>query len=384
MSEAADRDERTEQPSEKRLREARERGDVPRSRELGNVAVLGCGTLALFATGPRIGAAAQAWLRDALTLDPTMLDQQDRLVAHAGQLLVGLLLPVLPLFGIALAACLIAPAAMGSLGFSGKAFQPDFSRLNPMSGLSRLYGRDGLAELLRSLLRVVLVGGSGAWVVHGAFSRLLAMPHMDVATAVSTGVHSVLVALMTMVGALGLLAAIDVPWQRFQHRSRLKMTRQEVRDEHKESEGNPEIKARVRQVARQMSQRRMMESVPTADVVITNPTHYAVALKYEAGRMRAPKVVAKGVDEMALSIRDVAGKHRISVVEAPPLARALYRHAQIDREIPVNLYAAVAQVLSYVYQLKRWHPAHGPMPVLSEVPVDPKLSEAGTDGTASS
>jgi len=384
MSEAADRDERTEQPSEKRLREARERGDVPRSRELGNVAVLGCGTLALFATGPRIGAAAQAWLRDALTLDPAMLDQQDRLVAHAGQLLIGLLLPMLPLFGIALAACLIAPAAMGSLGFSGKAFQPDFSRLNPMSGLSRLYGRDGLAELLRSLLRVVLVGGSGAWVVHGAFARLLAMPHMDVATAVSIGVHSVLVALMTMVGALGLLAAVDVPWQRFQHRSRLKMTRQEVRDEHKESEGNPEIKARVRQVARQMSQRRMMEAVPTADVVITNPTHYAVALKYEAGRMRAPKVVAKGVDEMALSIRDVAGKHRISIVEAPPLARALYRHALIDREIPVNLYAAVAQVLSYVYQLKRWHPAHGPMPVLSEVPVDPKLSDADTDGTTAS
>ena len=252
-----------------------------------------------------------------------MLDQQDRLLAHTGQLLVGLLLPMLPLFGIALAACLIAPAAMGSLGFSGKAFQPDFSRLNPMSGLSRLYGRDGLVELLRSLLRVVLVGGSGAWVVHGAFSRLLAMPHMDVATAVSIGVHSVLVALMTMVGALGLLAAVDVPWQRFQHRSRLKMTRQEVRDEHKEAEGNPEIKARVRQVARQMSQRRMMEAVPTADVVITNPTHYAVALKYEAGRMRAPKVVAKGVDEMALSIRAVAGKHRVSVVEAPPLARAL-------------------------------------------------------------
>jgi flagellar biosynthetic protein FlhB len=383
MSEAADRDERTEQPSEKRLREARERGDVPRSRELGNVAVLGCGTLALFATGPRIGAASQAWLRDALTIDPALLDQQDRLLAHAGHLLLGLFMPMLPLFGIALAACLLAPAAMGSLGFSGKAFQPDFSRLNPLSGLSRLYGRDGLVELLRSLLRVLLVGGSGAWVVHGAFSRLLAMPHMDLSVAVGEGVHSVLVALMTMVGALGLLAAIDVPWQRFQHRSRLKMTRQELRDELKESEGNPEIKARVRQVARQMSQRRMMEAVPTADVVITNPTHYAVALKYEAGRMRAPKVVAKGVDEMALSIRALAGKHRISIVEAPPLARALYRHAQIDREIPVNLYAAVAQVLSYVYQLKRWHPAHGPMPVLSDVPVDPKLSDVDPDGATS-
>jgi flagellar biosynthetic protein FlhB len=231
------------------------------------------------------------------------------------------------------------------------------------------------SELLRSLLRVVLVGGSGAWVVHGAFSRLLAMPHMDVATAVSTGVHSVLVALMTMVGALGLLAAIDVPWQRFQHRSRLKMTRQEVRDEaqgkrRQSRDQGARAPGRAADVAAPddggRADRRMSSSP-------TRPTTRS-ALKYEAGRMRAPKVVAKGVDEMALSIRDVAGKHRISIVEAPPLARALYRHAQIDREIPVNLYAAVAQVLSYVYQLKRWHPAHGPMPVLLRGAVDPKLS----------
>lgn len=375
MSEAPDRDERTEQPSEKRLREARERGEVPRSRELGNVAVLGCATVALLATGPRIGGAAQAWLHQALVLDPAILGHEDRLLPHAAQLMIGLMSPLLPVFGIALAACLISPAAMGSVRFAGKSLQPDFSRLNPIKGLGRLYGRDGLAELVRSLLRVVLVGSSGAWVVHRGFSKLLAMPHMDIVDAASLGVHTVLIAMLTMVGALGLLAAMDVPWQHFQHRSKLKMTRQELRDELKESEGNPEIKARVRQVARQMSQRRMMEAVPTADVVITNPTHYAVALKYEAGRMRAPKVVAKGVDEMALAIRDVAGKHRVSIVESPPLARALYRHAQMDREIPANLYAAVAQVLSYVYQLKRWHPAHGPMPVLADVAVDPKLSE---------
>ena len=376
MSEGADRDERTEQPSEKRLREARERGDAPRSRELGHVAVLGSISLALLASGPNIGAIAQDWLRSALTLDPTMLGHNDRLTAHTGQLLGGLVQPLMPVFAVALAACLISPAAMGSLRFAGKALQPDFSRLNPMAGLARLYGRDSIAELVRSLLRVALVGGSGAWAVHGAFARLLAMPQMDVATAISAGVHWLLVAMLTMVGALGVLAAIDVPWQRFQHRTKLKMTKQELRDELKESEGNPEIKARVRQVARQLSQRRMMEAVPTADVIITNPTHYAVALKYDAGNMRAPRIVAKGVDEMALAIRDVAGKHRVSIVEAPPLARALYRHAQIDREIPVNLYAAVAQVLSYVYQLKRWHPAQGPMPVLADVPVDPKLADA--------
>jgi flagellar biosynthetic protein FlhB len=379
MSEAADRDERTEQPSEKRLREARERGDVPRSRELGNVAVLGSATLALLATGPHVGAVAQQWLRGALTIDPGVIGHDDRLLTQAAQLLVGLLMPLLPVVAVALAACLLSPAVMGSIRFSGQALQPDFARLNPMAGIARLYGRDGVAELVRSLLRVLLVGGSGAWVVHGAFRHLLALPEMDLATAIGDGVHAVIVALLAMVGALGLLAAIDVPWQRFQHRSRLKMTKQEVRDEHKESEGNPEIKARVRHVAKQLSQRRMMEAVPTADVVITNPTHYAVALKYEAGRMRAPRLVAKGVDEMALAIRDVAGKHRVSIIESPPLARALYRHAQIDREIPVNLYAAVAQVLSYVYQLKRWVPSRGPMPTLAEVVVDPALADPAPD-----
>ncbi len=160
------------------------------------------------------------------------------------------------------------------------------------------------------------------------------------------------------------------------------MTKQELRDEFKQTEGNPEIKGRMRQVARAMSQRRMMEAVPSADVVVVNPTHYAVALKYDADKMRAPRVVAMGVDELALRIREVAGKHRITLVEAPPLARALYGQAKVDQEIPVNLYAAVAQVLTYVYQLRRWHPAHGPMPTLGPVAVEPTPS-APTDGNPS-
>jgi len=380
MSENGDREDRTEQPTEKRLREARERGDVPRSRELGNVAVLGAASIALLSTGAHIASTARTWLHDALVIDPAMVGQHDRMLAHAGRLVVDLLLPFAPVIGVTLLACLIGPAVMGSLRISGQALQPDFKRLSPLAGLSRMYGRDSLVELFKSLLRVALVGGVGAWVVRGALPQLASMSRMDLDVAIATGMHTLLGALLAMAMAMGLLAAIDVPWQRFRHRSRLKMTKQELRDELKQTEGNPEIKARVRQVARQMAQRRMMEAVPTADVVITNPTHYAVALKYEAGRQRAPRVVAKGADEIALAIRDVAGKHRVTVVEAPPLARALYRHGQIDREIPVNLYAAVAQVLSYVYQLKRWHPMHGPMPVLSEVPVDPRLSDGGADG----
>ncbi|MBF6025620.1 flagellar biosynthesis protein FlhB [Lysobacter niastensis] len=375
-----DQEDRTEQPSEKRLREARERGDVPRSRELANVAVLGCGSLALVSTGSHIGSASQDWLRNALTIDPAVLGQHDRLLPYAAKLLGGLVLPMLPVLLAALAACLIAPALMGGLRFASQALQPDFMRLNPLSGLKRLYGKESLAELVRSLLRVTLIGGIGALVVYGAFTQLLSMAKMPLDAAVGLGLGLITRSLMAMVGALALLAAIDVPWQHWQWRSRLKMTKQELRDEFKESEGNPEVKARVRQVAAQMSRRQMMEAVPKADVVIVNPTHYAVALKYEAGKMRAPRVVAKGVDELALSIRDVATKNRVSIVEAPPLARALYRHAQIDQEIPVKLYAAVAQVLSYVYQLKRWHPSHGPMPSLAGVEVDAELADGNGNG----
>ncbi|MGN6513535.1 MAG: flagellar biosynthesis protein FlhB [Lysobacteraceae bacterium] len=378
MSES-DREDRTELPTAKRLRQARERGDVPRSRELANVAVLGCASLALLATGPRVGASAQAWLRDALTLDPALLDQQDQLLPHAARLFFGLLAPLLPVFAVALLACLVSPALTSGLRFSGKALQPNFGKLNPLAGLGRMYGKDSLVELAKALLRVALVGAIGFWVARGAFLQVLAFPHQDLRTAVSEGIGLLFHCFLATVGGLALLAAVDVPYQRWNWRQRLKMTKQEVRDEFKEQEGNPHVKAKIRQIARQLSMRRMMEAVPTADVVVTNPTHYAVALKYEAGRMRAPKIVAKGADEVALKIRELAGAHRVSIVEAPPLARALYRHGELDREIPVKLYAAVAQVLSYVYQLKRWHPAHGPMPVLADVGVDPKLS----DGEAS-
>ena len=368
MSEGGDREDRTEQPTEKRLREAREKGDTPRSKELANVAVLGSVAIALVVFGPHVGAAAQDWLRAALTIDPAILGRGDRLLPHAAQLLWGLTLPVLPLLAVALAACVLAPVLMGGLRFATQSLKVDFTRLSPQAGLARMYGKESLAELLRSIMRVGLIGGVGAWVVHGAFSRLLAMTHGTVEGAVAEGLAFLSTALLSMIAGLGLLAAIDVPWQKFQHISKLKMTKQEIRDEHKQAEGNPEIKARVRQVAQQMSQRRMMDAVPTADVVVMNPTHYAVALKYNPG-MRAPTVVAKGVDEMALNIRALADKHRVAIVEAPPLARALYRQAKVDQEIPVKLYAAVAQVLSYIYQLKAWVPGRGPMPSMAEVDV---------------
>ncbi|MDH5831368.1 flagellar biosynthesis protein FlhB [Luteimonas sp. M1R5S18] len=368
MSEEAQKEDRTEQPTEKRLRDAREKGQVPRSRELANVAVLGCAVLALKATSGSVGAHSRDWMRDALRFDRALLDAPDRLLPHAAALVGKLALPLLPLLFAALAACLLAPMAMGGIRFASKSLQPDFGRLNPIKGFARVYGAESLAELVRSLLRVALIGGVGGWMVWRAFSSLLSMPQASLEAAVAGGVDLASSALLAMVGALAVLALIDVPWQHHQHKSKLKMTKQELRDEAKEAEGNPELKARVRQVQRQMSQRRMMEAVPTADVVVMNPTHYAVAMQYQPG-MRAPKVVAKGVDEMALAIRALAEQHRVAVVEAPPLARALYRQSQVDQEIPVKLYAAVAQVLSYVYQLRAWVPGRGPMPAMAEFDV---------------
>ncbi|SEK49765.1 flagellar biosynthetic protein FlhB [Pseudoxanthomonas sp. GM95] len=368
-----DQEDRTEAPTEKRLREAREKGNVPRSRELANVAVLGCAVLALKVSAGHIGAVSRDWMQGALHYDRALLDAPDRLLPHAAGLLGSLVVPMLPMIFAALAACLISPAIMGSLRFAGQSLQPDFSRLNPMSGIARMWGKESLAEVLRSLLRVALIGGVGTWMVYRAFKALLGMPQASLEQSVAGGVQMAMTTLLAMVGALGALALIDVPWQHFQYRSKLKMTKQEIRDEHKEAEGNPEMKARVRQVAMQMSRRRMMEAVPTADVILMNPTHYAVALKYKAdGGMRAPVVVAKGVDEIAMAIRDLAEQHRIAVVEAPPLARSLYRQAQVDQEIPVKLYAAVAQVLSYVYQLRAWAPGRGPMPSLASIDAGPE------------
>ena len=368
MSET-DNEDRTEAPSEKRLREARERGDSPRSRELANVAVLGCATLALKVTGPHIGGASRDWMRNALQFEPGLIGQPDRLPAYAAKQLLSLMLPVTPLLAAALVGCLLAPAAMGSLRFSGQALKTDLTRLSPMAGIKRMYGKESLVEFARSVLRLLLIGGIAALVIKGSLPRLMDLPSQSLEGAVSNGVDMVLGVFLAVVVSMGLLAALDVPYQRFAWRARLKMTKQELRDEAKESDGNPEVKARMRHAAREMANRRMMDAVPTADVIVTNPTHYAVALKYEAGAMRAPKVVAKGVDEMALRIRELGSQNKVALVEAPPLARALYRQCKVDEEIPVKLYAAVAQVLTYIFQLKKWHPSRGPMPQLVQVDV---------------
>jgi flagellar biosynthetic protein FlhB len=370
MAEQDESGERTELPTEKRLREAREQGNIPRSRELATAAVFGAGVLTVIAMAPSLGRNTLGWMKIALSPEPGLMRHPDQLFGYTGLLLLKLLAVVAPIALVCMLAGVAGPALMGGLRVSQKSLMPDFTRLSPMAGIKRLYGAESVAELLRSLLRVVLIGGAATICIKLGLNPLRELLTMPLEQAVRSGLGFTRTLLLATTGALILLAAIDAPYQKWNWLRKLKMTRQELREEMKESEGSPEVKGRIRQMQHQMSQRRMMEDVPKADVIVVNPTHYAVALKYETGQMGAPTVVAKGVDELAMRIREIADAHRIAIVSAPPLARALYREGQLGREIPVRMYAAVAQILSYVYQLRAWRIGQAPLPDLPAVEID--------------
>jgi flagellar biosynthetic protein FlhB len=348
-----DAEDRTEQPSEKRLREAREKGDVPRSRDLSGAVVVLAGVSALISGGQRsvehmrrIFGFGLTYGRDALFSDALPA----RVLGMAMHEAMSLFAPV------ALAtvlAALAAPVLLGGLNFSAQALQPKFERLNPVEGLGRIFAMRGLVELGKSLLKLLLIGAVLVMVLKNWQADLMATGHGDVGHGMIKAMGLLGHGALLFGTVLALIGGADALYQKFDHAKRLRMTRQELKDESKESDGNPELKGRIRQMQFQMARKRMMQELPKADVVITNPTHFAVALRYDEGRMGAPRVIAKGLDEMAMQIRLVASSHRIPTVEAPPLARALYATTQIDREIPSSLYVAVAQVLAYVFQLKQ-------------------------------
>lgn len=372
MAENQDGQEKTEQPSEKRLRDAREKGQVAKSRELSTALIFLAATGTLAMLGGRLATGALGWMQAALSPDVARMGDLRRLPSAFGDLLGGLLWQMLPLIALCVLAGILAPVALSGLRVSQKALVPDFKRMNPVAGLKRVYGRDGAVEFLKALVRVGLIGTGAALVLTGATGQLLGLVNQPLETAAGEALGLIVLLLAAMTVGTAILAGADVPYQLWSHRQKLKMTRQELRDEMKEMEGRPEVKGRIRRLQHEMSQRRMMEAVPAADVVVVNPTHYAVALKYDAGAAGAPRVVAKGVDEIAAAIRTVADGHRVPIVSAPPLARALYRDVRLGQEIPSRLYAAVAQVLSYLYQLKAWTPASGaPHPSLAPVALPP-------------
>ncbi len=356
MAESEMGGERTEEPSQRRLQEARERGQIPRSRELTNFATMIGGSAALVAIGGSLTARLSQMMRRGLSIDANTLRNTDSMAASLGDAGVSAVLALLPVFGALVALVLLASVLLGGWNFSARAMMPDFSRLSPMAGLQRLFGLRGLTELGKALLKCLVVGGVCAAIVSWIFGDVLSLARMAPRAAVGRGAGLLSWAFVWLCASLALVAIVDVPLQLFQFKRALRMTRQELRDESKETDGRPETKQRIRQMQQTLARRRMMHKVPSADVVIVNPTHFAVALKYDPMKMRAPRVLAKGVDMVAQNIRRIAGEHRVPVFESPKLARALYRSTDLNKEIPAGLYVAVAQVLSYIFRLRTLNP----------------------------
>ncbi len=356
MAESEMGGERTEEPSQRRLQEARERGQIPRSRELTNFASMIGGSAALVAVGGSLAARMSQIMRNGLSIDAKSLITGDSMLASLGSACTNALLALLPVFGALMGLVLLASVILGGWNFSSSALAPDFSRLSPLSGFQRLFGLRGVSELGKALLKCLVVGGVCAGIVSLMFGDVLALAHMTPRAAIARGAGLLSWAFVWLCASLALVAVVDVPLQLFQFKRSLRMTRQELRDESKELDGRPETKQRIRQMQQAIARRRMMHKVPVADVVIVNPTHFAVALKYDPQKMRAPILVAKGVDLVAQNIRRIAEEHHVPVFESPKLARALYRSTDLNKEIPNGLYVAVAQVLSYIFRIRTLNP----------------------------
>jgi flagellar biosynthetic protein FlhB len=356
MAESEMGGERTEEPSQRRLQEARERGQIPRSRELTNFATMIGGSAALVAIGGTVAAHLSQLMRRSLSIDEKSLRTTDSMVTSLGDACISAVTAVLPVFGALICMVLLASVVLGGWNFSSKALTPDFSRLSPLSGIKRLFGLHGLSELAKALLKCLVVSAVCAAIVSSIFGDVLALGRMAPRAAISRGAGLLSWAFVWLCASLALVAIVDVPLQIFQFKRGLRMTRQELRDESKEMDGRPETKQRIRQMQQTLARRRMMHKVPTADVLIVNPTHFAVALKYDPKKMRAPVVLAKGVDLVAQNIRRIAEEHRVPVFESPKLARALYRSTDLNKEIPSGLYVAVAQILSYIFRVRTLNP----------------------------
>lgn len=354
--------EKTESPSPRRLEQAREEGRAPHSRELASFSVLFASIVGLAIVGESLASALRRDLKAGLTFDHNLVLHTEWMTERLGEVSMSTVSSLLPwLGGIFLFGSLI-PLTMSGFLFSTKNFMPDFSRLSPARGLGNILSLSGLMELGKAVLKAILIGGLAAWFLWSSEGTALGLANQDLGQGVSTGMDLLRRCMYVLLAGLALVVAIDVPFQLWRHQDSLKMTREELKQEAKETDGDPHVKARIRQQQRAAARRRMMSEVPKADFVVTNPTHYAVALKYDPSSMRAPRVIAKGGDLIALNIRELAEKHRIPILEQPPLARCLYKHTQLEQEIPPALYSAVAEVLAYIFQLRAFESGTGAYP----------------------
>ena len=374
---------RSEQPSAKRLDDARTRGQVPRSRELGMTAVVVSGAAVLLAGRDHFATGSTRLFELGLSVPRSALLDVDSMLRSLESGIASGLWLFAPLALATLVAAIVGTVALGGWSFSGEALMPNLSKLNPVAGLGRIFSWNGLVELVKAIAKfavVAIVAGILLWRFGADF---LSLGTLTLESAIARSAWLAGVCLMGLAASLSLIAAADVPFQFWHHRKQLRMTKQELRDESKETEGRPEVRSRIRNLQRAIATRRMMAEVPKADVVAMNPTHYAVALRYDAGKMKAPRVVAKGADLMALQIRSIAEANNVPVFEHPQFARALYFTSEVGKDISPRLYVAVAQVLTYIYQLTgrkmpgaaRPAARRGVRPKAPVLTIDPDLAE---------
>ena len=366
MAENQDGQERTEEASAKKLADARKKGQVARSKELATMMVTMAGALMLIATGGQLAQSMQGIMRGCFS-PSFLLSPTESLPSQLYGLLVHGLLSIWPLMLVTLLAAIIANVVLGGWTFN---LSFKFDRLDPIKGLGKLFSVRSLGELVKSIAKMAFIGLAAFLVLQFMAEDILGLGLQDPRQSIANSAALLDWFFLIVSLPLVVIAAIDVPWQLWNYKKELRMTRQEVRDEHKESDGRPEVKAKLREMQQAAARQRMMEKVPTADVVITNPTHFAVALRYDEARSSAPVLVAKGADQVAARIRELAKDNAVTIVESPRLARAVFASTELDAEIPAGLYLAVAQILTYVYQLRSWQTMGGEYPVAPEPEID--------------
>ncbi len=372
--------ERTEPPSPRRLEEARRKGQVPRSHELTTFSVLMTGLMSVFILGPSLFASMKQILVGEFSFNRATLVDPSVMWLHLQSDLQTAMLALLPIFLACALAAFLAPIMLGGWLFTFEPITPNFERMNPMNGLGRMFSVRSLVEMTKTILKSALVGGVAAAVLWKDREQFLQIITMAPDAGFVFLWQMVRFTLTMAVAAMALIVLIDVPYQLWDYHKGLRMTKEEVRQEMKEMEGSPEIKGRIRQLQREAARKRMMSAIPQADVIVTNPTHYAVAIQYTE-KMRAPIVVAKGSFLLAERIIEIGKEHKVSVIRTPPFARALYHHAELGKEIPAALYTAAAEVLAYIYQLKQYQFHGGVEPELNnDLPVPKELDpEAETE-----
>ena len=368
-------DERTEEPTGRRLEQARTKGQIARSKELGTAAVLISAACGFYMLGPSLAISLTRVFEIVFTMDRAQIFDTNEMFNVWGVVASEIAWPMAKIMLLIVVVAFIGNVSLGGINFSTQAMMPKASKMSPLAGFKRMFGVQALVELTKGIAKFSVVAFSAYFLLSFYFNDIMLLSSDHLPGNVYHALDLLVWMFILLCSSILFIVVIDVPFQIWNHNKQLKMTKQEVKDEYKDTEGKPEVKGHIRQMQRELAQRRMMAEVPNADVIVVNPEHFAVAIKYDVQRSAAPFVIAKGVDDVAFKIREIARAHNIAIVSAPPLARAIYHTTKLDQQIPEGLFTAVAQILAYVFQLRQYQKGRGrkPIPVPLNQPIPDEL-----------